>query len=78
VIGGVGRPHATAGFRDVLAFDLITNSWAPTGALATGRWDFPAVDLADGRVLVVGGHALVGPAAPDGDQLATTAETYLP
>lgn len=78
VIGGVGRPHATAGFRDVVAFDLITNSWAPTGALATGRWDFPAVDLADGRVLVVGGHALVGPAAPDGDQLATTAETYLP
>jgi hypothetical protein len=78
VVGGVGRPHATAGFPTVLAFDPATGSWAPTGALATGRWDFPAVDLADGRVLVVGGRALAGPAAPDADQLATTAETYLP
>jgi hypothetical protein len=78
VIGGIGRPGATAGFRDVVAFDPATGSWAPTGALATGRWDFPAVDLADGRVLVVGGRALTGPAAPGGDELATTAETYLP
>jgi len=78
LIGGVGRPRATAGFRDVVAFDTATGSWTATGALATGRWDFPAVDLADGRVLVVGGRALTGPAAPGPDQLATTAETYLP
>ncbi|MDQ2588400.1 DUF6603 domain-containing protein [Saccharothrix yanglingensis] len=78
VIGGVGRPRATAGFREVVAFDPATGSWTGTGALATGRWDFPAVDLADGRVLVVGGRALSGPAAPGPAQLATTAETYLP
>ena len=78
VIGGVGRPRATAGYRDVVAFDPATGSWSPTGALATGRWDFPAVDLADGRVLVVGGRALTGPAAPGPAELATTAETYLP
>ncbi|HYQ65050.1 DUF6603 domain-containing protein [Actinophytocola sp.] len=78
VIGGVGRPRATAGYRDVLAFDPATGSWTATGALATGRWDFPAVDLSDGRVLVAGGRALTGPAAPGAAQHATTAETYLP
>jgi hypothetical protein len=78
VIGGVGRPRATAGFRDVVVFDPATGSWASTGALAAGRWDFPAVGLADGRVFVVGGRTLTGPAAPGPDQLATTAETYLP
>jgi hypothetical protein len=78
VIGGVGRPRATAGYRDVVAFDPATGSWSPTGALATGRWDFTAVDLADGRVLAVGGRALTGPAAPGAAQLAATAETYLP
>jgi hypothetical protein len=78
VIGGVGRPHATAGYRDVVAFSPATGSWTATGAMATGRWDFAAVDLADGRVLAVGGHALAGPAAPGDAELATTAETYLP
>ncbi|MFL6122652.1 kelch repeat-containing protein, partial [Actinophytocola sp.] len=78
VIGGVGRPRATAGYRDAVTFNPATGSWTPTGALATGRWDFAAVDLADGRVLAVGGRALTGPAAPGPAQLATTAETYLP
>ena len=78
VIGGAGRPRATAGSRDVVAFEPATGAWTPTGALVTGRSGFSAVDLADGRVLVVGGRALTGPAAPDGDELATTAETYLP
>jgi hypothetical protein len=78
VVGGVGRPRATAGYRDVVVFDLATGDWAATGALATGRWDFQAVDLADGRVFVVGGRALAGPAAPGPAELATTAEIYLP
>jgi hypothetical protein len=78
VIGGVGRPRATSGYRDVAAFDPATGGWTPTGALAAGRSAFPAVDLADGRVLVVGGRGPTGPAAPGADELATTAETYLP
>jgi hypothetical protein len=78
VIGGVGRPRAAAGYRDVVAFNPGTGSWTATGALATGRWDFAAVDLADGRVLAVGGRALAGPAAPGPAELATTAEMYLP
>jgi hypothetical protein len=78
VIGGVGRPRATAGYRDVAAFNPATGSWTATGALATGRWHFTAVDLADGRVLAAGGRALTGPAAPGPAELATTAETYLP
>lgn len=78
VIGGVGRLRATAGYRGVVAFDVATGSWSPTGALATGRVDFAAVGLADGRVLAVGGRALTGPAAPGPAELAATAEIYLP
>ncbi|WP_084735641.1 DUF6603 domain-containing protein [Actinophytocola xinjiangensis] len=78
VLGGVGRPGATAGYRAAAVFDPPTGTWTVTGALDTGRWDAPAVDLADGRVLVAGGRALAGPAAPGQDELATTAELYLP
>jgi N-acetylneuraminic acid mutarotase len=80
VVGGAGRPRAASGFRAAVLFDRATNSWTPTARLATGRWDFPAVDLADGRVFTVGGLALAGAAAPGPDpvELAATAEIYLP
>ncbi|GAA2430339.1 hypothetical protein GCM10010191_49870 [Actinomadura vinacea] len=80
VIGGTGRPRATAGYRDVVVFDPGSGTWTTTGALGTGRWAFPAVDLADGRVLAVGGLAQAGAAAPGPvpAELAATAEIYLP
>jgi hypothetical protein len=80
VLGGVGRPRATAGNRKAVIFDPVSGAWRATDALGTGRWDVPAVDLADGRVLVVGGLALAGPGAPGPDpaELAATAEVYLP
>ncbi|MFD5095146.1 hypothetical protein ACFWMR_31400 [Amycolatopsis thailandensis] len=78
VVGGVGRPRAVAGYRDAVLFDATSGTWTTTGALTTGRWDFPALDLADGRVFVVGGRALSGPAAPSAAELAVTAEIYLP
>ncbi|TYK51396.1 DUF6603 domain-containing protein [Actinomadura decatromicini] len=80
VIGGTGRARATAGYRDAVVFDPGSGAWTATGRLGTGRWDFPAVDLADGRVLVAGGLALAGAAAPGPDpaELAATAEIYLP
>jgi hypothetical protein len=80
VVGGTGRPRATAGYRNVVVFDPGSGAWTITGSLGTGRWDLPAVDLADGRVLAVGGLALAGAAAPGPDpaELAATAEIYLP
>jgi N-acetylneuraminic acid mutarotase len=80
VAGGVGRPRATAGFRKVLMFDPGANAWTSTDSLGTGRWDFSAVDLSDGRVLAVGGLTLADPAAPGPApaELAATAEVYLP
>jgi hypothetical protein len=80
VVGGVGRPGATGGFRAAAAFDPESETWTETGATAAGRRDFPAVDLADGRVFVAGGLARTGVAAPGPDpaELATTTEIYLP
>ncbi|SMD26932.1 DUF6603 domain-containing protein [Kibdelosporangium aridum] len=70
VFGGAGRPRAASGARNCLLFNPTNNTWTVTGPLATGRWDIPAVVLADGRVLAVGGRAQ--------DGLAATAEIYLP
>ncbi|MEW2354303.1 DUF6603 domain-containing protein [Spirillospora sp. NPDC029432] len=80
VLGGTGRPRATAGYRGAAVFDAGSGTWTATGALDVGRYDFAAVDLADGRVLAVGGLALAGAAAPGPDpaELAATAEIYLP
>ena len=84
VVGGLGRPvpstGSASGYRAAALFDRTTNTWTPTEPLATGRWDFPAVDLADGRVFAVGGLALAGAAAPGPDpvEVAATAEIYLP
>jgi uncharacterized protein DUF6603/Kelch motif protein/galactose oxidase-like protein len=80
VVGGVGRPRAASGYRAAVLFDRATNTWSATAPLGTGRWDFPAVDLADGRVFTVGGLALAGAAAPGPDpvDVAATAEIYLP
>ncbi|WP_020630428.1 DUF6603 domain-containing protein [Amycolatopsis alba] len=79
VVGGVGRPGATAGYRATVAFDPGSGTWRATGAPADGRWDFPAVDLADGRVFVVGGLVRAGASAPGPEpvELSATAEIYL-
>ncbi|TDD39978.1 hypothetical protein E1287_02025 [Actinomadura sp. KC06] len=80
VTGGTGRPRPTTGYRAAVVFDPNSSTWTTTAPLGTGRWDFPAVDLADGRVLVTGGLSLAGGAAPGPDpaELAATAEIYLP
>ncbi|WP_410599994.1 DUF6603 domain-containing protein [Amycolatopsis sp. lyj-90] len=80
VVGGTGRPGATAGFRAAAVFEPGSGTWSETGALTVGRHDFAAIDLADGRVFAVGGLARTGAAAPGPDpvELATTTEIYLP
>ncbi|MGW6572412.1 DUF6603 domain-containing protein [Streptomyces sp. NPDC054945] len=76
VTGGAQGPAGTAGFRGTLLHDPATGTWTPTGSLATGRYDFAAVELSDGRVLAVGGIVRSGPAAP-GDTSVTTAVTEI-
>ncbi|WP_037309316.1 DUF6603 domain-containing protein [Amycolatopsis orientalis] len=80
VAGGVGRPQATAGFRSTVAFNPDSGTWTETGVLAGGRWDFPAVALADGRVFAVAGLARTGAGAPGPEpaELNGKAEIYLP
>ncbi|MET8700782.1 DUF6603 domain-containing protein [Kitasatospora sp. NPDC004723] len=79
VLGGTGAPGDHAGFRGTVTYDPAADTWSPTGGLATGRWDFTALALSDGRVLTTGGRVLAGPAAPGGtDVLTDTAEIFTP
>ncbi|MBS1152891.1 MAG: Branched-chain amino acid transporter, amino acid-binding protein [Myxococcaceae bacterium] len=48
--GGMDTSHAEAEI-----YDPATNTWSPTGAMATARSQFPLLLLDDGRVLAVGG-----------------------
>ncbi|MFD9193227.1 DUF6603 domain-containing protein [Streptomyces phaeochromogenes] len=87
VLGGAAAPAvpdqaiagAPGGYRSALLFDPASRTWTPTGGLGSGRCDFLAVELADGRVLAAGGLVRCGHASPDGtDVLTATAETYTP
>jgi hypothetical protein len=56
VVGGVG-PTGYPGARSTAElYDPATDTWSPTADLAVGRFAHAAVRLADGSVLVVGGH----------------------
>jgi hypothetical protein len=70
VIGGAGTVP-TVGYRAVATYDPRTDTWTGTGAAAAGRWDFAAVALADGRVLIAGGHTRAGASAASGAATST-------
>ncbi|TDC24033.1 kelch motif-containing protein, partial [Kribbella albertanoniae] len=55
VIGGSTGPAHDAGFRSVLVYHPAKDTWRSTGPLGTGRTDFAAALLPDGRLLVAGG-----------------------
>lgn len=57
LVEGVAR-----GLDDVDVFDPVAGRWRPTAPLHQGRYEFSSVSLADGRVLVSGGHGPAGPA----------------
>ena len=61
---GIGPPlggHYSAGAE---IYDPTSDTWSPTGQLATGRAGHAAVLLEDGRVLVAGGQTVVAPGRP--------------
>ncbi|MFG2695404.1 DUF6603 domain-containing protein [Kitasatospora sp. NPDC048407] len=80
LVGGTGGPGFETGFRHVAVLDPAAGSWTTTGALGTGRYGFAVVELTDGRVLVAGGTASAGAAAPGPDpvELAVAVEAYVP
>ncbi|RAY12574.1 hypothetical protein DPM19_23515 [Actinomadura craniellae] len=80
VVGGTGGPTTAGGYRSAVRYDPAADTWTATGPLGTGRYDFAAVELADGRVVATGGRVLSGAAAPDpdADVLTATTEIFTP
>ncbi|SEF81060.1 Kelch motif-containing protein [Nonomuraea solani] len=80
VVGGAGAPSFDGGFRDALVYDPGTDTWTPTGRLATGRSGAALAELPDGRVLVAGGRTRSAAAAPHPgtDVLTATTEILTP
>jgi photosystem II stability/assembly factor-like uncharacterized protein len=56
VVGGVGPRGYPGALSTAELYDPTTDTWSLTAALAVGRFAHAAVRLADGSVLVVGGH----------------------
>ncbi|MER5447156.1 DUF6603 domain-containing protein [Streptomyces sp. NPDC002764] len=80
VIGGAlatgGGRHSALAYCEV--YDPATGHWTPTGSLAQARTGHQAAPLADGRVLVTGGDAVVaGDGTLDPHSLSTS-ELYDP
>ncbi|MFI6996944.1 kelch repeat-containing protein [Nocardia sp. NPDC050175] len=77
VLGGVDASNMSTGFRSTALYDPLTRQWSPAAGLATGRWAFGALALADGRVLVTGGVEHLDWSATDW-RLTVSTEIYTP
>jgi len=71
-IGGLEYGGYDAGYQNSEIFDPATGSWGPLIGLTIGRAKFGAVKLADGRVLIAGGAAVLANAGPDGNHVLIT------
>jgi len=79
ITGGTGGPAFAAGHRSAAVYDPKSDTWTTTGALALGRWAQLTAELADGRIVVAGGIARAGAAAPGpGPALSATTEIFTP
>ncbi len=59
-------------------YDATTGGWSATPSLAAGRYDYRAIRLADGRVLVAGGNTLADTRSGPLGVATTSAEVYEP
>ncbi|AGM03705.1 kelch domain-containing protein [Amycolatopsis keratiniphila] len=71
-IGGLEYGGYDAGYQNSEIFDPATGQWGPLLGLTIGRAKFGAVKLADGRVLIAGGAAVLANAGPDGNHVLIT------
>lgn len=71
-IGGLEYGGYDAGYQNSEIFDPATGTWGPLIGLTVGRTMFGAVKLADGRVLIAGGAAVLGNASPNGNHVLIT------
>lgn len=71
-IGGLEYGGYDAGYQNSEIFDPATGTWGPLIGLTIGRAKFGAVKLADGRVLIAGGAAVLANAGPDGNHVLIT------
>jgi hypothetical protein len=83
VAGGIDSPKGYLGpLASAELYDPISGTWTETGSMTRWRYYSEAISLADGRVLVVGGH--VGDHVsskripPGGGEETNSAETYDP
>jgi hypothetical protein len=83
VAGGIDSPKGYLGpLASAELYDPISGTWTETGSMTRWRYYSEAISLADGRVLVVGGH--VGDHVsskripPGGGEETKSAETYDP
>jgi len=82
VSGGVGPGGYLGPLASAELYDPTSGTWTQTGSMTRWRYDAKAISLADGRVLVVGGH--VGDhisskrIPPGGGTETNSAETYDP
>jgi hypothetical protein len=75
--GGTDGVRNAVGYESALVYDSAGGIWSPAAGLATGRWSFAAVALADGRVVVTGGVARTGLAAGgESAELAGSTEVF--
>ncbi|MFC5747277.1 Kelch repeat-containing protein [Actinomadura rugatobispora] len=80
VVGGTDSGCVDVGYREAFVYDPAARTWSVTEGLSTGRWDFAAVGLGDGRVLAAGGITFGPLATASGAalQLTATAEVFTP
>jgi len=71
-IGGLEYGGYDAGYQNSEIFDPATGAWGPLIGLSIGRAKFGAVKLADGRVLIAGGAAVLANAGPDANHVLIT------
>jgi hypothetical protein len=78
-IGGLEYGGHDAGYQNSEIYDPATGQWGPLIGLSIGRAKFGAVKLADGRVLIAGGAAVLAAASPTGHHvLITDTDVFTP
>jgi len=78
VAGGTATYGSNLELSSSELYDPLTESWSPTGALATARHSYLAALLPNGKVLAAGGYDATGTAMADCELYDPAAGTWSP